>query len=304
MTTQVPTTAGTPAADAPAETDAPVIAVDGLRFTYPGADRPAVDGMAFAVRPGEIFGFLGPSGAGKTTTQQILIGLLRGWTGTVEVLGRDVRAWGPGLYDQIGVSFELPAGYARLTVREDLTHFARLHGHAPRDLDQLLETVGLEFAGDRAVGALSKGMRVRLNLARALLHQPRLLFLDEPTSGLDPVTARAIRRLIAAERERGATVLLTTHDMQTADQLCDRVAFVVDGRIATCDAPRALKLGAGPRRLRVEYRTDGTLHSRTVDLAAGAPELVELLAAGQLETAHTTEATLDDVFADVTGRAL
>lgn len=280
------------------------IAVRELRFTYPGADRPAVDGMEFAVGTGEIFGFLGPSGAGKTTTQQIVIGLLSGWTGSVEVLGRDVGSWGSQLYDRIGVSFELPAGYARLTVREDLLHFAELHGPPPRDLDALLDAVGLGDVADRAVGALSKGMRLRLNLVRALLHGPHVLFLDEPTSGLDPVTARRVRELIAAERERGVTVFLTTHDMHTADLLCDRVAFVVDGRIAACDAPRTFKLAGRPRQVRVEYRHDGRLRVQDVDLDARDGTLARLLSSPDLETVHTTEASLDDVFVEVTGRPL
>jgi fluoroquinolone transport system ATP-binding protein len=284
--------------------DGPAIAVRDLSFAYPGATRPAVDHMGFTVGAGEIFGFLGPSGAGKTTTQQIVIGLLTGWTGSVEVLGRDVGAWGSQLYDQIGVSFELPAGYARLTVREDLSHFALLHHHPPPDLDALLDAVGLGDAADRAVGALSKGMRVRLNLARALLHAPRVLFLDEPTSGLDPVTARSIRTVIAAERDRGATIFLTTHDMHTADVLCDRVAFVVDGRIAACDTPRALKLTGQPRRVRVEHRRDGRLVVQDFDLDAHDDALARLLSGADVETVHTTEASLDDVFVDVTGRRL
>lgn len=281
-----------------------VIDVRDLSFIYPEGDRPAVHDMAFTVRDGEIFGFLGPSGAGKTTTQRIVIGLLSGWHGDVEVHGRDVRTWGPELYDRIGVSFELPAGYTRLTVREDMAHFAMLHGTVPRDVDDLLAAVGLADAADRAVGALSKGMRVRLNLARALLHQPRLLFLDEPTSGLDPVTARSIREVIARERDRGATIFLTTHDMMTADLLCDRVAFVVDGRIAACDAPRTLRLRDRPRQVRVEYRDDGVLRTRAFDLGSRDAELARLLSTAEIETVHTSEASLDDVFVDVTGRRL
>ena len=281
-----------------------VIAVDALRYTYPGAPRPAVHDMAFEVGEGEIFGFLGPSGAGKTTTQQILIGLLGGWEGDVRVLGRRPDQWAAQLYDRIGVSFELPAGYQRLSVREDLAHFAMLHGNIPRDTDELLTAVGLGEAAERAVGALSKGMRVRLNLARALLHRPALLFLDEPTSGLDPVTARSIRGLIAAERDRGATIFLTTHDMLTADSLCDRVAFVVEGTIRACDAPRALKLATGPRRIVVEYRDDGRLRSHEFAVGEPDPALSQLLASPGLETVHTTEASLDDVFVEVTGRQL
>jgi fluoroquinolone transport system ATP-binding protein len=280
------------------------VVVDDLRFTYPGAARPAVDGMSFAVHGNEILGFLGPSGAGKTTTQQILTGLLDGWTGEVTMLGRDLRSWGRDLYDHIGVSFELPAGYARLTVREDLLHFGLLHAAAPRDIDELLGIVGLTAAGDQPVGTLSKGMRVRLNLARAMLHGPELLFLDEPTSGLDPVTARTIRALIAAERDRGATILLTTHDMHTADLLCDRVAFVVDGRIAACDTPRALTMRGHAGDVRVEYREDGRVRSRTFALHGDRDGLVAALADPAVETVHTTEPTLDDVFVDVTGRRL
>ncbi len=282
----------------------PAIVVRDLTYTYPATNQPAVRDMDFAVGRGEIFGMLGPSGAGKTTTQQILIGLIHGWQGSVRILGRDLRDWGGALYDRIGVSFELPAGYLRLTVREDLCHFALLHGAPPRDVDEVLASVGLGTEADRLVGTLSKGMRVRLNLARALLHRPHILFLDEPTSGLDPVTARGVREVIARERERGATVLVTTHDMTTADALCDRVAFIVDGRIAACDRPRTLKLRDRRRQIRVEFRDGAHLRTRLFDLDATDGALSRLLAAGAVETVHSTEASLDDVFADVTGRAL
>jgi fluoroquinolone transport system ATP-binding protein len=282
----------------------PAIDVRHLHYTYPGGTGPAVRDMSFTVERGEIFGFLGPSGAGKTTTQQILIGLIGGWHGTVELFGEAHAHWGRRIYDRIGVSFELPAGYAKLTVGEDLAHFAMLHDTPPRDIDELLAAVGLAEAADRLVGALSKGMRVRLNLARALLHRPDLLFLDEPTSGLDPVTARSIRALIASERERGATIFLTTHDMITADTLCDRVAFVVNGHIAACDRPRSLKLSNGPRRIRVEYRTNGELQSKVFGMGEVDPDLVRLLSSPAVETVHTTEASLDDVFVTVTGQQL
>lgn len=280
------------------------IAVEDLRYTYPGAPRPAVNHMSFTVADGEIFGLLGPSGAGKTTTQQIVIGLLRGWGGSVRLFGTDIAKAGRERYDLLGVSFELPVGYAKLSVREDLRHFSRLHGTVPRDIDDLLDALGIGDVADSAVGSLSKGMRVRLNLARALVHQPQLLFLDEPTSGLDPVTARNIRRVIAAERDRGATVFLTTHDMVTADTLCDRVAFVVDGRIAACDHPRALKLSSGARSLRVEYRMNGDLATATFPLGEVSGRLVALLGSQTVETVHSTEASLDDVFVAVTGRRL
>jgi fluoroquinolone transport system ATP-binding protein len=283
----------------------PAIEVADLRHTYPGADHPAVDGLSFSVGAGEVFGFLGPSGAGKTTTQQCVIGLLDGWTGSVRIFGRDVGAWGRELYDLIGVAFELPAGYARLTAREDLAHFAALHGSPARDIDELLASVWLADAADTAVGSFSKGMRIRLNLARAMLHNPRLLFLDEPTSGLDPATARQVRALILAERDRGTSVFLTTHDMATADVVCDRVAFMVDGRIAAVDNPRALRLAAGTNQVRVEYLgDDGRRVERLFPLNGDGNGLATLMASGRVEAIHSTEASLDDVFVQLTGRTL
>jgi fluoroquinolone transport system ATP-binding protein len=286
-------------------TAGPAVVVDGLRFGYPGSSRAVLDGMGFTVRRGEVFGFLGPSGAGKTTTQHAILGLVTGWQGRIEVLGRDRGDWGRELFDRIGVAFERPAGYPRLTGREDLAHFANLHRTTPRDLDDLLATVGLAAAAGLPVGTYSKGMRVRLNLARALLHQPELLFLDEPTAGLDPVNAEVVRDLIREEQRRGRTVFLTTHDMVTADQVCDRVAFVVDGRIVACDDPRTLRLQHADHQVRVEYRTAaGAVRSTTFPVADAPDELATISRAGSVETIHTTEASLADVFARVTGRAL
>jgi fluoroquinolone transport system ATP-binding protein len=285
--------------------EAPAIDVVGLAHTYPGASHPAVNGLTFSVARGEVFGFLGPSGAGKTTTQLCLIGLLEGWSGAVRILGRGVRDWGRDLYDQVGVAFELPAGYARLTAREDLAHFAALHGGRAHDIDELLASVWLGEAADALVGTFSKGMRIRLNLARALLHRPRLLFLDEPTSGLDPGTARQVRSLIQAERERGTSIFLTTHDMATADAVCDRVAFMVDGRIAAIDSPRSLRLASGTGRVRVEYRDDQDQRKeRSFPLNGDQDGLAQLLASGRVDAIHSTEASLDDVFVQLTGRSL
>lgn len=281
-----------------------VIRVDELFYTYPGRDAPAVNGMSFEVHRGEVFGFLGPSGAGKTTAQRILIGLLAAHSGRVEILGRERHSWGSDFYDRIGVAFELPVGYPRLTGREELGHFAHLHGGPARDVGAVLGSLGLGEVADQPISSYSKGMRIRLNLARALLHDPELLFLDEPTSGLDPVNAAIVRDHIRAEQQRGRTVFLTTHDMRTADEVCDRVAFVVDGRIAACDDPRAFRLRHGRPELRVEHRTDDGLTRTTFPLGAASSELTILLASGRVETVHTDEATLDDVFAEVTGRQL
>ena len=280
------------------------IRVSDLEHTYPGQDRPAVDGMSFEVARGEVFGFLGPNGAGKTTTQGVLTGLLRGWRGTVEVLGRPVGAWGPALYDRIGVAFELPVGWPRLTGREDLVHFSHLHDGPTRDVDDLMAEVGLAAAADQPIGTWSKGMRMRLNLARALLHDPGLVFLDEPTSGLDPVNVATVRSLVLTAREAGRTIFLTTHDMATAAAVCDRVAFVVDGSIAASGPPRALQLAHGESTVRVVHRKDGGLTTSTFPLGSAPAELVALLASGSVETIATNEASLDDVFVSVTGRQL
>ena len=283
-----------------------MIEVNGLVFEYPGAKQPAVNDLKFSIEDGEIFGFLGPNGAGKSTTQKVLTGLLRNYSGKVRVLGRDVCDWGSDLYEQVGVGFELPVHYGRLTARENLNYFAALYQGETEDLNHLLEQVDLLEHADVRVDRFSKGMRVRLSFARAILCRPRLLFLDEPTTGLDPLSARRIKDLILEHRARGATIFLSTHDMATADEICDRVAFLVDGRIALIDAPRELRVRYGEQRVRVEYRVDGALEARDFPLE-GLTENAEFLAAlrePSLETIHTQESSLEGIFIRVTGREL
>ena len=283
------------------------ITVDRLHFAYPKAAAAAVDGMDFTVDDGEVFGFLGPSGAGKSTTQKILIGLLRGWAGEVAVLGRPLGSWGARYYERVGVGFELPNHFGKLTARENLAFFARLYPPGGLEPQALLERLGLAEAADQRVAGFSKGMKMRLNLARALLHRPDLLFLDEPTAGLDPANARVVKELIGEQRDAGRTVFLTTHDLLVAEQLCDRVAFVVDGRIEALDTPTALTLRAGERRVRVTVREpDGSRPSHEFALEGLADDaaFLRLLRTRTVETIHTTEASLEDVFVQVTGRTL
>ncbi len=285
-----------------------MITVQNLQFTYPKTAVPAIHTLTFTVQPGEIFGFLGPSGAGKSTTQKILIGLLKGYQGQVSVLGRDVAGWGPDYYERIGVSFELPNHYLKLTAVENLTYFAALYHQPTRPPEELLAMVGLAEDGDTPVGQFSKGMKNRLTLARALLHNPELLFLDEPTSGLDPVNARRVRDLIKAQQAAGKTIFLTTHDMMVADALCDRVAFIVDGAIALVDSPRQLKLTYGAPLVRVEYASNGDGRSTQEEFAleglAENGRFQDILRRYPLQTIHSQEATLEDVFIRVTGRSL
>src|SRR5690242_6838122 len=287
--------------------EADVIRVDDLTYSYPKATEPAVRGMHFAVGRGEIFGFLGPSGAGKSTTQKILIGLLRGHGGQASVWGRDPLVWGPGYYERIGVSFELPNHYQKLTGVENLRFFASLYDVDTLDPLELLDAVGLADDAHIRVGKYSKGMQTRLTFARALINDPELLFLDEPTSGLDPVNARTVKNMILDLKARGRTIFLTTHDMPTADELCDRVAFVVDGSIVALDTPAELKIARSQRLVRVEYRDDvsGLAHTDfPMDGLADDPRFHSLLRQQHVETIHSREASLDDVFVEVTGRQL
>jgi fluoroquinolone transport system ATP-binding protein len=282
------------------------IEVEGLTFTYPGRDEPAIGDMTFSVSPGEIFGFLGPSGSGKSTTQKILNRLLTGYRGRIDVLGRNLGAWGPEYYEQVGVSFELPNHYLKLTARENLELFRSLYRGPTADPMELLERLGLGADADTRVGAFSKGMQMRLVFARAIINRPSLLFLDEPTSGLDPVNARNVRDCIREQADEGRTVFLTTHDMHLASELCDRVAFLVDGRIALTDSPRALAVGLGRGRVIVEYREAGLVASQEfpLDGLGEDQEFLRLIRDHPVERIHSSDATLEDIFIRVTGREL
>jgi len=284
----------------------PAIVVEDLRFRYPGAAADTLRGLSFAIADGEIFGFLGPSGAGKSTTQRVLLKLLRGFAGRVGVLGRDLSAWRHDLYERIGVSFELPNHYLKLTARENLEFFRALYNRPSEDPGTILAAVGLREDADKRVAEHSKGMRMRLNLARALMHKPELLFLDEPTAGLDPVHAMAVRDLILAERARGRTVFLTTHDMVLVDAVCDRVGFIVDGELKSVDTPRALKLRHGSREVVVEVKAGDALERKgfPLDGIGANAEFLALLREGDIQTIHSQETTLDRVFAIVTGASL
>ena len=282
------------------------IDVEGLDFTYPGNRERTLRALDFQVHSGEILGLLGPSGSGKSTTQRILIGLLQGWKGNIRVRGQDLARYGTEYYESIGVSFELPNHFNKLTGIENLRLFAALYDQDTRDPMELLELVDLAGAAHQRLSDWSKGMRMRLNFVRALLPNPEILFLDEPTSGMDPANARRIKNLILDLRSRGCTVFLSTHNMTDADELCDRVAFIVDGGLRAVDTPRSLKVGQGARRVVVESRREGRLERAEfplVDLGRNEAFL-QLLREADVETIHTQEATLEDVFLATTGRAL
>jgi fluoroquinolone transport system ATP-binding protein len=281
-----------------------MIHVEGLTYAYPGAAEPAVSGVSFTASAGQIFGLLGPSGAGKSTTQRVLTRQNRRYRGQVSVLGKPLDQWNHSYYERVGVSFELPNHYLKLTGRENLEFFASLYQTKTRPADELLELVGLTDAANVRVDEYSKGMKMRLNFVRALLHDPDVLFFDEPTSGLDPVNAAIIKSLIAEQRRQGKTVLLTTHNMHDVEELCDRVGFIVKGRMNVVEEPKALKARYGKRSVRVEYVCNGGPVKQAefpFDGLGQNPRFLGLLNEAELKTMHSQEASLDRVFADVTG---
>lgn len=283
-----------------------MICVSGLEFTYPSTDNQTIKGLDFVVDKGEIFGFLGPSGAGKSTTQKIIIGLLKNYSGQISVLGKNHRGLDSDYYERIGVSFEVPNHYLKLTAMENLTYFGSLYNSKTINPKTLLESVGLAKDAHLRVSQYSKGMKVRLGIARALLNDPELLFLDEPTTGLDPVNAAMVRDLMKEKKAEGKTVFLTTHNMNEADQICDRVAFIVDGQIRLIDSPRELKLRYGKREIRVEYFVDGKLEEDQFALGGlGENErFLDILKQRKIQTIHTQETTLENIFIQVTGHSL
>ena len=277
------------------------IEVEGLARTFNGVR--AVDGITFQVEAGEVFGFLGPNGAGKTTTLRLLTGQLRPTAGTARVAGCDVVREADRLKPHIGVVFEHQNLYPRLSGRENLAFAARLYNVTAGRVDDMIAAVGL---GDRArdkVSLYSNGMKQRLLIARALLHQPSVLFLDEPTRGLDPGVAREIRTLVTGLAGQGVTVFLTTHYMEEADELCRRVAFLDRGRIVALDTPQRLKVAHGQRQLTATL-DDGQVLTLALDDATDGRRLGELTAAGRIVTLHSAEATLEEVFIQLTGRRL
>jgi ABC-2 type transport system ATP-binding protein len=277
--------------------------VEGIGYSY-GATV-AVEDVSFTVDRGEVLGFLGPNGAGKSTTIKMLTGQLVPDSGEITILGLDMPADREAIQRRIGVSFEERNLYPSLTARENLAFFARLYGIAELDVDALLERVGLEGRAKERVATFSKGMQQRLMVGRALLNAPDVLFLDEPTDGLDPVSARAVRQIIADEAARGAAVLLTTHDMYEADQLSDRVAFIDQGQILAMDTPEQLKLRHGERAVRLRFAVDGAVEEVEVPLDSTTGERLRALVGREdLLTIHTEEATLEDVFVELAGRRL
>ena len=283
-----------------------MINVQEVYLKYPAAKEDTIRGISFEVACGEIFGFLGPSGAGKSTLQKILTGVLRQYRGSVNVLGVEVKNRTSGFYENIGVDFEFPNFYGKFTAIENLRYFASLYPVKCVDPMGLLEKVGLRKDANKKVGDFSKGMKMRLGFVRCLMHNPKLLFLDEPTSGLDPANARTMKDMIMEQKAMGKTVILTTHNMHDAQELCDRVAFIIDGKAAAMDTPNALRQSGGNTKVEYIFTSNGREMKKTCLLTELGTEqdFRAALEAGTLTSVHSKEQTLEDVFIALTGRSL
>lgn len=282
-------------------------AIIAKNLTYRYGDLVAVDQVNFTVAEGEILGFLGPNGAGKSTTVKMLTGQIQPKGGQATVLGLNIAKNPKQVQAQIGVCFEISNHYEQISAIDNLKLFARLFGVKDFDAEALIKRVGLDGRGRENVAGYSKGMKQRLMVARSLINRPSILFLDEPTEGLDPTSSAAIRNVILEERERGATIFLTTHDMVEADKLSDRVAFIDQGVIAAVDTPHTLKQQYGKRVLRAEVTTpEGGLQTKEIilDQAETSGEIEALFSSEQVVTIHSEEATLEDIFMKITGRGL
>lgn len=254
-------------------------------------------------KAGEIIGLLGPSGAGKTTLIKILTGQLVQTSGNATLLGMDTRKLNQGCYRRIGMMLDDFGLYERLSVYDNLKLFARLYSLPSERIDTVLRRVELWDARRRTVSRLSKGMRGRLALARAVLHEPEVLFLDEPTAALDPATAERIHHLIREEQERGTTIFLTTHNMAEAERLCSHVALLNEGSIVEYGEPGEIcRRYDHQNKLRIRLH-DG-ISIELINHPSSADAVKEYIASRQLETIHTTEANLETVFIEITGRGL
>ena len=266
-------------------------------------NQTALNHLDFSVESGEIFGFLGPSGAGKTTTIKILTGQLLASSGETKLLGIATDALTQDIYQEVGIVTDNSGLYENVSVYRNMKFFADLLKVDKKRIDFLLERVGLAQDKKKLARRLSKGMRQRLVLGRALLHSPKVLFLDEPTSGLDPATAQAIHKLLKEVQAEGTTIFLTTHNMEEATKLCDRVALLNDGKIVSLDTPRNTCLNfKRERKLEVGLKDKSQVVINQD--SAGIAQLNEWLRQDLVETIHSNEPTLEEVFIAKTGREL
>ena len=278
-----------------------MIDVKNLNKTF--GDEQALKFVNFQVRRGEIFGFLGPSGSGKTTTIKILTGQMKATRGQAFVFDEDVKHLKtPNNRKKFGVLTDNSGLYERLSIEDNLYLYSELYNCSTKRINEVLDLVQLKAAKQKKVSQLSKGMRQRVTLARAILHEPALLFLDEPTSALDPVTREHIHRGLKLLNEKGTTIFLTTHDMEEADLLCDRIAFLHKGEIKELDSPKSLKRKFAENKMTIQLKNGQTV---VIDNEKkDAKRLYDYMEKEEIVTIHSNEPTIGDIFMNVTGREL
>lgn len=266
-------------------------------------DNKVLDRISIKIESGEIFGLLGPSGAGKTTLIKILTGQLKQTSGHASILGADTLHITNDIYTKLGMVLDNIGLYERLTCYDNLSLYAELYKIPKIKISEVLEKVGMENIRKRSVNKLSKGMKQRLVLARAIMHAPKILFLDEPTSGLDPATAGEIHKLILEQKKEGATIFLTTHNMEEATKLCDHVALLNKGNIVEYGNPEEIC-----RKYNHQNKIQVLLkHGEMITLRndnSAAERISSYFQENQVESIHSTEPNLETVFIELTGRTL
>lgn len=266
-------------------------------------DSMALKNLTFQVKEGEIFGFLGPSGAGKTTTIKLLTSQLIQTSGEIKVFCKKVYANKKYIFRNVGILSDNSGVYDKLTVGDNLMLYADIYGVPKKNVEEILEKVGMSDTIKKEAIKLSKGMKQRIMIARAVLHKPSLLFLDEPTSALDPGTALEIHKLLRKLNQEGTTIFLTTHNMEEADKLCDRVAFLNSGEIAEIGKPEALKLKYTTEEIKVILRdSDKVIMLKNSPESSGKIKM--WMDSGKLISIHSMEPSLEKIFLNLTGRKL
>lgn len=276
--------------------------INSLNFAYSSKRGNVLHDISLKIPKGSIFGLLGPSGAGKSTTQKILIKLLNDYQGDVRFFGQSLNELGQAYYERIGVGFEMPVHFNKLSGYENMKFFASLY-QRHIDFEKLMIRVGLGNAMHQQVGQYSKGMKMRLNFVKALLNDGDVLFLDEPTNGLDPANARILKDIILEEKAKDKTIIITTHLMGDVEELCDEVAFIANGKLLESSNPKALKLKYGVREIKVEYQDKEGLkqHFFPMEKLASDAFFQQLIQEDRIVTMHSQETSLDKIFILITG---
>jgi ABC-2 type transport system ATP-binding protein len=263
--------------------------------------RMVVDHVSFALQDGQTLGLLGPNGAGKSTTMRMLMGLTRPTSGSAAILNYDLHTQTKQIQARIGVVFEKPNLFENLSGYQNLTFFCQLHQKPVTLVRPLLERMGLWERAHDPVKIYSKGMRQRILIIRALVHRPQVLFLDEPCSGLDPVSTRMIRDYLLELKAQGITILLTSHDMEEVDELCDLIGFINHGKLITLAPKQELKATYGGNQLKVAYQDGSDTREVLLDPLTDLPQLTTWYQENRVIAVRSTEASLAEIFRKLSG---